>query len=80
MLAEGYATGRASHATQVKFDDPDEKRYPGPSGWGLGVGLITPHRKNNLFRNPTISHGREEKKDREQWRLVVEETKAHTEL
>ena len=57
MLTVAYATGRASHATQVKGDDPDEKGYPGPPGWGLGVGLTTPHCKNNLFQNLTISLG-----------------------
>jgi hypothetical protein len=30
------ATGRGSHAGQVKGDDPDKKGYPGPPGWGLG--------------------------------------------
>jgi hypothetical protein len=40
-----YATGRASHARQVKSDDPDRKGYPGPPGWGFGVGLTTPHIK-----------------------------------
>jgi hypothetical protein len=40
-----YATGRASHARQVKCDDPDQKGYPGPSGCGFGVGLTTPHSK-----------------------------------
>jgi hypothetical protein len=38
----GTATGRGSHAGDVKGDDPDKKRYPGPPGWGLGVGLTTP--------------------------------------
>jgi hypothetical protein len=36
------ATGRGSHAGQVKGDDPDKKRYPGPPGWWLGVGLTIP--------------------------------------
>jgi hypothetical protein len=38
-------TGRASHARQVKGDDPDKKGYPGPQCWGFGVGLTTPHSK-----------------------------------
>ena len=37
---ESYAGG--SHARQVKGDDPDKKGYPGPPGWGFGVGLTTP--------------------------------------
>jgi hypothetical protein len=45
MLAVPYATGRASHAKQVKCDDPDKKGYPGPPGWVFGVGLTTPHSK-----------------------------------
>jgi hypothetical protein len=63
MLAVAYATGRASHARQVKGDDPDEKGYTGPPSWGFGVGLITPHRKNNLFQNPAISLGKMRKKN-----------------
>jgi hypothetical protein len=45
MLAVAYATGRASHARQVKSDDPDKKGYPGPPGWRFGVGLTKPHSK-----------------------------------
>jgi hypothetical protein len=40
------ATGRASFAGQVKGDDPDQKGYPDPPGWGLGVRLTTSHCKN----------------------------------
>jgi hypothetical protein len=50
VLAVAYATGRASHARQVKGDDPDKKGYPGPPGWGFGMGLTTPHSKNLLLR------------------------------
>jgi hypothetical protein len=45
MLAVAYATGRASHARQVKGDDPDKKGYPGLQGWEFGVGLTNPHSK-----------------------------------
>jgi hypothetical protein len=36
------ATGRASHAGQVKGDDPDKKGYPGYPGGGLGHGADNP--------------------------------------
>jgi hypothetical protein len=49
MLAVAYATCRASHARQVKGDEPDKKGYPDPPGWGFGVGLTTPHGKKNLL-------------------------------
>jgi hypothetical protein len=45
MLAVVYATGRASHARQVKGDDPDKKGYAGPPVWGFGVGLTTSRSK-----------------------------------
>jgi hypothetical protein len=45
MLAVAYATGRASHARQVKGDAPDKKGYPGLPGWGFDLGLTTPHIK-----------------------------------
>jgi len=44
-MAVAYATGRASHARQVKGDDPDKKGYSGPPGSGFGVRLTTPHSK-----------------------------------
>jgi hypothetical protein len=34
-MAVAYATGRASHARQVKGDDLDKKGYPGRPGWGV---------------------------------------------
>jgi hypothetical protein len=49
MLAVAYATGGVSHARQVKGNDPDKRGYPGPPGWGFGVGLTTPHREKNLL-------------------------------
>jgi len=45
MLAVAYATGSAFRARQVNGDDPDRKGYPGPPGWGFGMGLTTPHSK-----------------------------------
>jgi hypothetical protein len=39
------ATGRVSHAGQVKGDDPDKKGYPGPPGWGLCVRFTTQRHK-----------------------------------
>jgi len=39
------ATGMASHARQVKGDDPDKKGYPGPPCWGLGMRLTVSPRK-----------------------------------
>jgi len=42
----GMATVRASHSGRIKGDYPDEKGYPGPPGWGLGIRLTTsPHKR-----------------------------------
>jgi hypothetical protein len=68
MLAVAYATGRASHARQVKGDDTDKKGYPGPPGWGFVVGLTTPHCKKLI-----VTKGEQRKKlyrfkdDGERW-------------
>jgi hypothetical protein len=53
MLAVAYATGRVSHARQVKGDDPDKKGYPGPPRCGFGVGLTTPHSKKLSYESRT---------------------------
>jgi len=61
MLVVAYATGRASHAIQVKGDDPDKKEYPGPPVWSLGVRLTTSSRKKKIIMKPQeepwSSHG-----------------------
>jgi len=74
MLVVAYATGRASHARQVKGDDPDEKGYPGPPGWGLGVRLTTsPCKKKILLRNlkrrprPTQGYRADDDDDFNKW-------------
>jgi hypothetical protein len=64
MLVVAYATGRASHARQVKGNDPDKKGYPGPPGWGFGVGQTTPHSKKNLLL-------RKSNKGKRWWRELV---------
>jgi hypothetical protein len=46
------ATARASYARQVTGDDPAEKEYHGPPGWGLGVWLATSPRKRLILRKP----------------------------
>jgi len=59
MMAVAYATDRASHARQIKGDDPDKKGYPGPPGWGLGMRLRTPPHptKRNTVTKPQKNRG-----------------------
>ena len=45
------ATARASHARQVKGDDPDKKIYPGPPSWGFGMKLKTYPIKNIVTKH-----------------------------
>jgi len=52
MLAVALATGRATFAGQVTGDDPDERGYPSPPGWGLGVRLTTSLRKKSIVMKP----------------------------
>jgi hypothetical protein len=42
MPAVTYVTSKTSHAGRLKCDRPDQKRYLGPPGWGLG------HEADNL--------------------------------
>jgi hypothetical protein len=49
MPAGALATGRVTLAGQVEGDGPDERGYPGPRGWGLGVRLTTSPRKKTYF-------------------------------
>jgi hypothetical protein len=69
MLAVTYATGRASHARQVKGDDPDKKGYPGPPGWWFGVGLTTPNSKKLIVTKV------EQRKGLRRWRELMTDRK-----
>jgi hypothetical protein len=88
MLAVAYATGRASHARQVKGDDPDKKGYPGPPGWGIGVGLTTPHSKKLIVMKVEKREKldrfkrrwRELVTERKKWKDIVRQAKAHSGL
>jgi hypothetical protein len=71
MLAVAYATGRASHARQVKGDDPDKKGYPGPPGWGFGVELTTAYTKELIVTKVEQRRKLDRfKDDGESWRQI----------
>jgi hypothetical protein len=87
MLAVAYATGRASHAGQVKGDDPDKKGCPGPPGLGFGVWLTTPHSRKLIV--PKVEQRKswmdltkmERVGDRwEKWKDIVRQAKVHSGL
>jgi len=52
MPAVALATVRATLAGQVEGDGPDERGYPGPPGWGLGVRLTTSPHKKSIVTKP----------------------------
>jgi len=41
QAGSSVTTGRVFHVGHVKGNDPEEKRYPGPPGWGLDVKKTT---------------------------------------
>jgi len=61
MRTVAYAAARASHARQVNGDDPDEKGYPGPPGWGVGRWGWQLHTVKTIFSETqqSASEGRE---------------------
>jgi len=69
------ATGRGTHAGQVKGDDPEEKGHPGPPVWGLGVGLATPSRKKS-YVTKTSKMPQKGSENRDAWRHALREAKA----
>jgi hypothetical protein len=53
LLVVGNAAGRFSHAVEVRGDDPDEKGYPSPPGWVLGVRTTTSPREIFYVEKPS---------------------------
>jgi len=70
MLAVAYAAGMASHAREVKGDYPDEKGYPGPPGWGLGMRLTTPPHKKILLKGHAPPRAVEPSMMNYSWKIV----------
>jgi hypothetical protein len=42
----------------LKGDDADKKEYPGPSGWGLGIGPTTLPRKTRHVKETEMMQNR----------------------
>jgi hypothetical protein len=61
---ERLAASSATHAGQVLSEVPDEERYPGLPGWGLGVVLTSSPRKNSVVLKPRQRGGHGPKMDR----------------
>ena len=53
--SSSVATGRNSRARQVIDDDQDEKRYPGPPGWGGWYGRPKTSRRKKRVHLAKIS-------------------------
>jgi hypothetical protein len=56
-VSASVATGRASHARQIKGDGPDRKGYLGPLSWRMSVALTSSPRKTHLLLNFNQSLG-----------------------
>jgi hypothetical protein len=55
---KSYAGGSVCPPCQTgQGYDPDKKGYPGPPGWGFGLGLTTPHSKKVLLRKSNKGKG-----------------------
>jgi hypothetical protein len=87
MPAVASATGMATFAVQVEVDGTNKRGYPGPPGWGLGVRLTTSSCIKIIVTKPynkPLNVMRKEWKDRarnrEAWRHIIEEAKAHPRL
>jgi hypothetical protein len=57
MIPRAILAGPPMPDRQVKGDDPDEKGHPGPSGWGLDVGLPPHPTKKQVTKPKRGCHG-----------------------
>lgn len=70
------AAGRVFHGRHAKGNDPDEKGYPSPPGWVLGVlgvsPITSPRINKCMQRNPQRCFGW----NREEWRRLLKVARA----